>query len=272
MRTPPPTLRSGAAAARSRPRHWCQALRRRAAERETAAEGAAAMNRPPPQACRACGCARPGLRPAPPAAKPGRRWTSETGFGGSPPAWPQRQSASRVPRTEGSLRVGCGRGLRRDRRGLWNRDRREGRVCRGRDRAHHGLDHVSGRGRDRFGRARGGLRRRSGRGRRRRSGGRSRQRLVDRRLDGRDGRGRDLVHLRERALHLRGETAERRRRRVCAAGTHEGRAHAHRDGDTPAPPEASRSSSLRIVQPIGRSAPQGRSRNHRPEARSAGGA
>jgi hypothetical protein len=183
--------------------------------------------------------------------------------------------ASRVPRTEGSLRVvrtGCGRGLWRDRRGPWNRDRREGRVCRGRDRAHNGLDHVSGRGRDRFGRARGGFRRRSGRSRRsRRSrcGGRSRQRLVDRGLDGRDRRGRDLVHLRERALHLRGE---RRRRRVCTAGTREGRAHAHRDGETPAPPEASRSSSLRIVQPIGRSASQGRSRSHRPEARSAGGA
>ena len=78
-------------------RHRCQGLRRRAAEWETAAEGAAAMNRPPPQACRACGCARPGLRPAPPAAKPGRRWTSETGFGGSPPAWPQRQSSLASP-------------------------------------------------------------------------------------------------------------------------------------------------------------------------------
>ena len=169
--------------------------------------------------------------------------------------------ASGVPRTEGSMRVawrGGGRGLPRGQCGPRNRDRGGGCARRGFNGAYHRRNHGSrrdrwrarGRGRDRFGRSRGGCRRhsgrrrrrRGGRGHRRRSGRRRRKRLVDRRLDGRDRRGRDLVHLVERALHLGVEAAERRRRRVCAPGACERGARARRDGENPGPRRERRSS------------------------------
>ena len=181
----------------------------------------------------------------------------------------------RVPRRGGRRGLPCGQC------GPRNRDRGGGCTRCGFNRAYHRRNHGSrrdrwrarGRGRDRFGRSRGGCRRRNGRRRRRRGGRRHRRRrgrrrrkrLVDCRLNGRDRLGRDLVHLVERALHLGVEAAGRWRRRVRAAGACERDACARRDGQNPCP------GATPIVQPIGRSAPQSRSRSHTPEARSVGG-